>query len=135
MRINLAKESMDMERRDFDFLLSAYMRSYLLESKSKAPKEVVFPLFQSVPHPYDEGIVIPVRYVKPGSAEAVDIEEDGSNVPTEPSHYRVCSEPHLRDYPGCFEECGLDECEVKPKVKATKKTRRSKGDTSRRKRA
>lgn len=26
--------------------------------------------------------------------------------------FRECYEPHLRDYPDCFEECGCDECEA-----------------------
>ena len=28
------------------------------------------------------------------------------------SNYRKCYEPHLRDYPDCFQECGCDECEA-----------------------
>ena len=27
------------------------------------------------------------------------------------SKFRKCYEPHLRDYPDCFEECGCDTCE------------------------
>ena len=27
-------------------------------------------------------------------------------------NFRKCYEPHLRDYPGCFEECGCDVCEA-----------------------
>ena len=26
--------------------------------------------------------------------------------------FRKCHEPHLRDYPDCFEECGCDVCEA-----------------------
>ena len=28
------------------------------------------------------------------------------------SKFRKCYEPHLRDYPDCFEECGCDICEA-----------------------
>jgi hypothetical protein len=26
--------------------------------------------------------------------------------------FRKCYEPHLRDYPDCFEECGCEHCEA-----------------------
>jgi hypothetical protein len=28
------------------------------------------------------------------------------------SMFRKCYEPHLRDYPDCYQECGLDHCEA-----------------------
>jgi hypothetical protein len=28
------------------------------------------------------------------------------------SKFRACHEPHLRDYPDCFQECGCDACEA-----------------------
>lgn len=31
---------------------------------------------------------------------------------TEQNKFRKCHEPHLRDYPDCFEECGCDVCEA-----------------------
>lgn len=36
--------------------------------------------------------------------------------------YRRCYEPHLRDYPDCFQECGCDVCEapVPPQILPTK---------------
>jgi hypothetical protein len=33
------------------------------------------------------------------------------------SKYRECSQTHIRDYPGCFEECDLDICEQSEKAK------------------
>ena len=33
------------------------------------------------------------------------------------SKYRECSQTHIRDYPECFEDCGLDTCEQSEKAK------------------
>lgn len=81
MRINLVTKSMDMEERDFIYMLGSYTRTYLMGSKNEDPVEILFPMFRSIPHPTKKGVTIPVHYVPAMSPEALDIANDGKDIP------------------------------------------------------
>lgn len=82
MRINKEHQTMDMESRDFNYILPAYLRSYRYYMQNEDPKEIVFPMFASVVSP--SGMKIPVRYIPPDSPMAEEIAKDGSNIPEVP---------------------------------------------------
>ena len=77
MRINSENKSMDMESRDINYILPAYVRSYLFHSKNEMPEKIIFPMFQSVKV---DDKVIPIEYVPPLDEVATEIANDGSNV-------------------------------------------------------
>lgn len=81
MRIDEERRSMDIERRDVYYILPAYVRMYLFQSKNQEPDVITFPMFRSVPHPYKKGVMIPVEYVPDESPVAVNIAQDGSDIP------------------------------------------------------
>lgn len=81
MRINEEQQTMDMEARDVNYILPAYVRSYLFYTRNTDPKEIVFPMFESIPHPHKKGVSIPIRWVPPLGPEAIEIAQDGGNVP------------------------------------------------------
>jgi len=72
---------MQMEARDWHYILGRYIRRYQFLNKGAIPDEIVFPMFESVPHPTKGQQPIPVRYVPEISPEAQAIAEDGENVP------------------------------------------------------
>lgn len=78
MRINEQNKSMDMEARDINYILPAYVRSYLFHCKNEMPDMIVFPMFPSVRVGDKE---IPIQYVPPLEPVATEIAEDGANVP------------------------------------------------------
>lgn len=85
MRVDHDRKSMDMERRDIEYILPAYLRLYLFQMKNEDPDVITFPMFQSVPHPIKPGVQVPIEYVPELSPVASDIEQDGSNIsPTTP---------------------------------------------------
>lgn len=77
MRINDENQKLEMEERDWNYIMPAYLRSYLFYTKNVPPAEVVFPMFKTVK--YGE-MIIPVRWVEPDSKEAVEVAADASNV-------------------------------------------------------
>lgn len=77
MRINDKNQMLEMEGRDWNYIMPAYLRSYLFYTKNVPPVEVVFPMFKTVK--YGE-MVIPVRWVEPDSVEAIATATDTSNV-------------------------------------------------------
>lgn len=79
MRINKDKQSIDIEERDIAYFLSAYVRQYEFYTRGELPKEIVFPMFESVV--YRQGVGTPIRFIPVASPEAADIIEDGSNIP------------------------------------------------------
>lgn len=81
MRINLENKSVDIEVRDINYILPAYIRSYLFYAKNESPERIIFPMFPSVPHPTDPKIMIPIEYVPMDSPVAVEVTQDGSNIP------------------------------------------------------
>lgn len=74
-------KQVQMEVRDINYMLGAYINNYLFISKNEDPVEVIFPMFQTVPHPRKPGVMIPIRWIKHTDPVAVEIAEDGSNVP------------------------------------------------------
>ena len=77
MRVNQETKSVDMEARDINYILPAYVRSYLFYSKNEMPEKIIFPMFLSVSV---QGKEIPIEYVPPLDPVAIEIAKDGSNV-------------------------------------------------------
>jgi len=78
MRINHDNKSVDMEQRDINYILPAYVRSYLFYTRNELPEKIIFPMFPSVTV---QGKEIPIEYVPPLDAIAVEIAEDGAGIP------------------------------------------------------
>ena len=78
MIINSDNKTMDLEARDINYILPAYLRSYQFHSKNELPTKIIFPMFPSVKAA--NGVDIPIEYVPPLDAIAVEIQKDGSNV-------------------------------------------------------
>src|SRR3990172_4503607 len=68
-----------MERRDIDYILPQYIRSYLYYTKNQDPEEIVFPMFHSVRHPLKPTVMVPIRWVPELDILAQEIEADGSS--------------------------------------------------------
>lgn len=79
MRINDKNQTIDMEARDLNFIMPAYIRSYQYYMKGEDPKEIIFPMFPSALSA--SGVWIPIRYIEPTSSLAGEIAKDGSDVP------------------------------------------------------
>ncbi len=77
MRINSDNKTMDMEARDINYILPAYVRSYQFYSKNEMPTKIIFPMFASI---RVAGIDIPIEWAPPLDAIAVEIAKDGDNV-------------------------------------------------------
>ncbi len=88
MRINPEAKTMDIEARDINYVLGAYLRNYLFYSHNEMPVKIVFPMFMSTPHPLDPRQQIEIEWVAALDEVAVEIAQDGSNVPE-------ASEAHL----------------------------------------
>lgn len=78
MRINDTDKQMEMEARDINYILPAYVRSYLFYSKNEMPERIIFPMFSSV---MVGSVEIPIEYVPPIDPVAVEIAQDGKDVP------------------------------------------------------
>ena len=81
MRANTENKSVDMEARDVNFMLPAYIRQYLFMSKNEDPEKIIFPMFLSVPHPRKPGVLIPIEYIPITDPVAIEIAKDGKDVP------------------------------------------------------
>jgi len=81
MIINEDNKTMEIEPRDVDYVLPAYVRLYLFQTKNEDPEKIIYPMFSSVRHPSKQGVTIPIEYVDEKSPEALAIIEDGSNIP------------------------------------------------------
>lgn len=77
MRINDTDKQMEMEERDINYILPAYVRSYLFYTKNQMPDRIIFPMFPSVKIGDTE---IPIEYLYPTDPVVVEIAVDGSNV-------------------------------------------------------
>lgn len=77
MRINSDNKSMDIEARDINYILPAYLRSYQFYSQNALPTKIIFPMFVSVKV---GGVDIPIEWVPPLDPIATEIAEDGKNV-------------------------------------------------------
>ncbi len=82
MRINSENNTMDMEARDIDYILPAYIRSYLYYNKNKMPDKIIFPMFASVEITGDDRQMykVPIEWVPEISPAAQDISKDGADV-------------------------------------------------------
>jgi len=80
-RHNLPNKSIDIEARDINYILGAYIRSYMFLSKNQPPEKIIFPMYPVVPHPLDPNILIPIEYIPSTDQYATDLAKDGSNVP------------------------------------------------------
>ncbi|KKK56895.1 hypothetical protein LCGC14_3059940, partial [marine sediment metagenome] len=77
MRVNLDNKSLDIEARDVNYILPAYIRSYQFYSKNEIPTKIIFPMFVSV---RAAGVDIPIEWVPPLDPVAAEIASDGNNV-------------------------------------------------------
>jgi len=84
MRVNIQRKTMDLEARDINYTLSAYVLSYLYASHNEDPKEIIFPKFPAVPHPRIPGVLIPIKYVEVDEPIVQEIIEDGKDIPEVP---------------------------------------------------
>ena len=80
-RHNLPNKSIDIEARDINYILGAYVRSYLFLSKNQSPEKIIFPMYSVVPHPLDPNILIPIEYIPATDQYVTDLTKDGSNIP------------------------------------------------------
>ncbi len=80
MRINADRKTIDIEERDVEYVMQAYVRLYLFNTKNAEPEKIIFPMFDKVPHPLIKGKFIPIEYIASTSPIAVEIVHDGSNV-------------------------------------------------------
>ena len=80
-RHNLPNKSIDIEARDINYILGAYIRSYLFLSKNQSPEKIIFPMYSVVPHPLDPNILIPIEYIPSTDQYVTDLTKDGSNIP------------------------------------------------------
>lgn len=78
MRANKEEEQMEMEARDFNYILPAYTRAYLFLNQNIMPKRIIFPMFPSV-KVGDQ--TIPIEYVPFIDPRVTEIVEDGADVP------------------------------------------------------
>lgn len=81
MRVDQSRKSVDIEQRDVTYILQAFARSYLFVSRNEDPEVITFPMYSSIPHPIDPTKRIKIEYAPDMSEIAVDIAQDGSNVP------------------------------------------------------
>lgn len=81
MRINKETKSIDIETRDMNYILPQYVRNYMFYTNNEDPVEIVFPMFSSVPHPLKAGVRVPIRWVPEISEIAIEIKEDGKDIP------------------------------------------------------
>src|SRR3990167_6287079 len=81
MIINNTEKQVLIERRDINYILPQYIRSYLFHMRNEDPVEIVFPMFQSVPHPLKRGVTVPIRWVPELGPEGQAIAVEGSAVP------------------------------------------------------
>ena len=78
---DVENKEMQVEERDIDFMLRAYMRSYMFMSKNVVPDKIIFPMVSKVQNPYNPAEFVQVEYVPEVSAKAKEIKEEGSTVP------------------------------------------------------
>jgi hypothetical protein len=81
MRVNKERKSVDIEERDIEYVMQAYIRLYLFNAKNEEPEKIIMPMFREVPHPYTKGKSIPIEYIPDTSPIALEIKEDGGDIP------------------------------------------------------
>lgn len=78
MRVDNERGSLDIERRDITYILPAYIRLYLFQTRNVEPKVITIPMFSSIAH---NGKVYPIEYVPEDSPIALEIQQDGEDIP------------------------------------------------------
>lgn len=81
MRTSIERKTMDLEARDTNYWLQAYLINYLFVSQNEDPVKAIIPMFPSFPHPRKPGVMIPIEWVEPDSPVAAEIAEDGGGIP------------------------------------------------------
>lgn len=98
MRVNEERKTMDIEQRDVDYILPAYVRLYLFQTRNQEPEKIVFPMFRSVPHPYKKGVQVPIEYIPDTSPIAVEIAEDGKDIKSGTPESEAAADKKEKDY-------------------------------------
>jgi len=80
MRANTENQSIDVEVRDINYIMGAYIMSYLYLSKNQDPEKIIVPMPTSVPHPRKAGATIPIEWIAPDSQYAKEVEEDSKDI-------------------------------------------------------
>ena len=80
MIIDKENKKILIEPRDINYILPAYVRQYLFYTRGEEIRSIIFPMFQSVPHP-DAGTPVPIEWIADTDPIAVSIAEDGKVVP------------------------------------------------------
>jgi len=112
MRVNQENKSVDIERRDVNYILPAYVRLYLFQSQNQDPEKIVFPMYRSVPHPTKPGVEIPIEYIPDDSPVAVEIKEDGQNIPEPSVESEAKADEKEKDYNATKEKIAEMEAEI-----------------------
>jgi len=68
-----------IEPRDINYILPAYVRQYLFHTRNQKLEAIVFPMFESVPHPVDY-TAVPIEWIASTDPVAISIIEDGKDV-------------------------------------------------------
>jgi len=79
-RLNVENKTIDLMPHDFEFIMASLLREYYFFSKGERPSAIIFPMYQSAPHP-DGGDPVTIMYVPPDSPIVAEIEEDVSLIP------------------------------------------------------
>lgn len=98
MRVDDERKSVDIERRDINYILPAYIRLYLFQTKNQDPEVITFPMFESVPHPYKKGVMVPIEYVPDTSPIALKIAHDGADIPEATPEVEAAADKAEEDY-------------------------------------
>jgi len=78
MRVNEENKTADIEQRDMNYVLPAFIRNYLFLSKNVMPEKIVFPMFKSVRY---GDIEVPIEFIPVTDPRAIDIAADGADIP------------------------------------------------------
>lgn len=77
MIIDDKNKQMQMEERDANYILPAYVKSYLFYSKNEMPERIIVPMLPSISV---AGKTIPIEYVPYLDPQAIEIAHDGAEV-------------------------------------------------------
>lgn len=114
MRINADRKTIDIEERDVEYVMQAYVRLYLFNQKNAEPEKIIFPMFDKVPHPLIKGKFIPIEYIPSTSPIAIEIVHDGSNVPKASEESVAKADKAEKDYDKTKDAIQKLEDEVAP---------------------
>ena len=112
MIVNDKNNTMDVEARDFKYVLATYVRLYKFQCKNAVPEKIIFPMFKSIPHPDIPGAIIPIEYVAEDSPQAIEIAEDGSNVAETTPEAEAVADLKEQEYDSMKEKIAKLEAEL-----------------------